>query len=101
MAIKASAPPLRLLQRSLPRLCTPLAGFSVKSSTHNPCLLFVVAVFPVFGNSRLQLEEEERRRKRRRRRRRPKRKKQKQNKNNIKKKELRPSLCKQQIINLL
>jgi hypothetical protein len=59
MAIKASAPPLRLLQRSLPRLCTPLAGFPVKSATYNPYLLFVVAVFPVFGNSRLQLEEEE------------------------------------------
>jgi len=99
MAIKASAPPLRLLQRSLPRLCTPLAGFPVKFSAQYPYLLFVVAVFPVFGNSRLQLEEEERRRKRRRRRRRPKRKK--QNKNNNKKKELGPSLCKQQIINLL
>jgi len=99
MAIKASPPPLRLLQRSLPRLCTPLAGLPVKSSTHNPYLLFVVAVFPVFGNSRLQLEEEERRRKRIRRRRRRKRKK--QNKNNNKKKELGPNFCKQQIINLL
>jgi len=63
MAIKSSAPPLRLLQRSLSRLCTPLAGLPVKSSTHNPYLLFVVAVFPVFGNSRLQLEEEEKKKK--------------------------------------
>jgi hypothetical protein len=61
MAIKASVIPLRLLQCSLPPLCTSLAGFPVKSSTHNPYLLFVVAVFPVFGpdfNSKKRKEEE-------------------------------------------
>jgi hypothetical protein len=48
MAMKGSAPPLRLLQRSFPRLCTPFAGFPVKVFYPQPLPSFCCCGFSSF-----------------------------------------------------